>query len=742
MPMCEHIRLDAASCKVLSLLGEPLLHLVAFERCHLGSPGGSLAACSPHWRRSISRREGRRDLQGPAYRMRVPAPPPHAGGTSIGTADQDNAGWRVHVESVKLQGFRCFGPSGARIPLEPGLTAFIGNNGTGKTAACLALQRMFGITTDERTVRVEDFHVPSSETASPPSRDLLIEVVLAFPELDASTGTSAGVAGFFAHMASDAEGVLKCRLVLRSTWTQDGTVDGSIETTLKAVSTLEEEYTDDQVHALSAADRSRIQFVYVPASRDGARHVTTFLRGRLWRAALWSDKLRTKVTASASKIDEAFHKEEATKAVESAVLQRWQELHGAGTHATPQFHPVEMDVDQILRSAELRFQPDRTSASRSARMLSDGQRSLVHLALTTAALDLEEKVRNGTVAAAFDRDTAMLPALTVLAVEEPENNLSPFYLSRIMQQLLELGGTECVQVLLSSHSASALTRVEPSSVRYFRLSSASSTASVRRITLPDDATDAGTYVRQAVRAHPELYFARFVVLGEGDSEQVVLPAIARAKGVEFDPSFVAMVPLGGRHTEHFWRLLNDLEIPHATLLDLDYGRSGGGRGRVRTAVTNLRNFGVDALSDVTGVDEPADITDTLTPALMNAVIDALERRGVFFSMPLDLDMSMLRAYPDAYRVLTPGQSGPQASDATEAVLGAGGQAAHRTYWTDPASADERQEELRWYRYLFSNRSKPATHLRAISAISPDDLAGRAPRSLAALIEHVCARLDV
>ena len=30
-----------------------------------------------------------------------------------------------------------------------------------------------------------------------------------------------------------------------------------------------------------------------------------------------------------------------------------------------------------------------------------------------------------------------------------------------------------------------------------------------------------------------------------------------------------MVPLGGRHVNHFWRLVHDLAIPHLTLLDLN-----------------------------------------------------------------------------------------------------------------------------------------------------------------------------
>src|SRR5260370_13334915 len=84
-----------------------------------------------------------------------------------------------------------------------------------------------------------------------------------------------------------------------------------------------------------------------------------------------------------------------------------------------------------------------------------------------------------------------------------------------------------------------------------------------------------------------MYFSRFVILGEGTSEEVVIPRLADAMDLSIDRSFVALVPLGGRHVNHLWRLLTDLDIPYATLLDLDAGRAGGGRGRINVAFHEL-----------------------------------------------------------------------------------------------------------------------------------------------------------
>ena len=134
----------------------------------------------------------------------------------------------MYIESLALQNFRCFGHQRTVINLDPGLTPFIGLNGTGKTAACQALRRLFGISADDRTVRVDDFHVPAAELETPRSRALVIEAVLAFPELDDEDDSDAtgAVPEFFHRMAADDHGILKCRIVLEAAWEDDGTLDG------------------------------------------------------------------------------------------------------------------------------------------------------------------------------------------------------------------------------------------------------------------------------------------------------------------------------------------------------------------------------------------------------------------------------------------------------------------------------------------------------------------------------------
>lgn len=121
----------------------------------------------------------------------------------------------MHVERLELENFRCFGPQPTQVVLGPDLVAFVGDNGTGKTALMQALQRMFGVTSEQRRLRKQDFHVPFDEVDRPVARALAIEAIIAFPELDTDDENPA-VPAFFRNMAAEENGNLKVRLRLQA----------------------------------------------------------------------------------------------------------------------------------------------------------------------------------------------------------------------------------------------------------------------------------------------------------------------------------------------------------------------------------------------------------------------------------------------------------------------------------------------------------------------------------------------
>lgn len=641
----------------------------------------------------------------------------------------------MFLERVTLTNFQCFGPEPHTITFDQQLTALLGVNASGKTAVCQALLRLFSVVAEQRQVRVEDFHVPESESTPATHREMRIDAVFAFPELaDPNGDAAAAVPEFFAQMAAFDDQSLKLRIVLDATWTAEGPVGGTIEDTRRVVFTFDDDYGESWAQ-LRSSDRNRIQMVYVPATRDGSRQVTSFLRGRLWRAGVWSDNFRDETIAAAAALSEKFKDEAVVATVTDAIAGRWQELHHLSTERNPSFEPVSRDMSVLVTNAEMLFEPSATGRTRSARELSDGQQSLLHIAMTAATLDLEAGIAAGTHDDKFDIPATALPTLTLVAIEEPENNLSPYFLSRVVQQLIDVTGAGRAQAVISSHSAGTVARIEPEKIRHFRVDGIARTTRVNRILLPADTTDAGKYLREAVHAHPELYFARFVVLGEGDSEQVVIPKLAAARDIHIDQSFVAFVPLGGRHTNHFWKLLNQLGIPHATLLDCDWGRFGGGEGRIRDACTRLIENGIDPFDGSAGVKDftSTDDIDGLTTDQIKAWLDHLEKWDIYFSVLLDLDMALLQHYRDAYTGhLETGRTGPRSrGDARDAVLGDTKDRPDIEYW----KSDEAMEDLRWYRYLFLNQSKPGTHLRALSFVAKEELA-KPPKRIARLIDRI------
>lgn len=651
----------------------------------------------------------------------------------------------MKIEKVTIKNFRCFGPTGTTIMLESGLTAFVGGNGSGKTAVFQALSRLFGITPAQRVVRRRDFHLPADQQELQAGATLSIEVVFSFPELDVLDEDEAedAVAEFFLQMAASGPGnPLKARMRLQATWTDDGTPDGSIDEDLRWITTLNDEFEWDDCNRVQAVERGSIQLIYVPAVRDAAAQVTALLKGRLWQAAKWSDGFRDRSAASAQEIQRQFEREEPARFVIERLSRRWKQVHEADTDTTPALRLVEGRFEELVRKAEFAFFPDEAGHERALADLSDGQRSLFCIALTAATLEVEKAVfAQPAEESSFDQEKLRRTSLTFLAIEEPENSLSPFFLSRIVAQAREISALASAQVALSSHSPAILSRIEPKEVRYFRLNREVRRADVRRLALPEHDEEASQYVRLAIRAHPELYFARFVILGEGDSERLVIPQIAEAMGVQLDSSFVPIVPLGGRYVSHFWRLLNDLRIPHATLLDLDLARVHGGAVLIADVVAKLGEIENDLSGNALvedGTIDPGTVdaienSDLLDEGEDHAWLKALRDEGVFFSFPLDIDFAMLSAFPEAYQHPNPGGRGPRGDadairDKKAVTLKTGG---------DPELYDDDYNDaFKWYPYLFLSRSKPETHIAALARIEDNDLAENAPPELKALIEHL------
>lgn len=654
----------------------------------------------------------------------------------------------MRVKSITISGFRCFGADAQLIDITGDLTAIIGPNASGKTAVLQALCKLFGVTRSERTIRRSDFHLPIGLSPDDRTKRMLtIDIILALPELAKGSATAHTVAPAFKHMQIAGPGAEPvCRMRLEAQWEDDGTIEGEVTQNLYWVDKLGDKITDDDKRVVAALDRGLIQVYYTPATRDAEAQIrasTGALAARLLRAIEWSKKTRDTVATATNDLSRAFGAETAIGAISSALSERWKELHDEKTDTDPILTLTSQRFEEIVSRIQVLFQKGPAAIERGLDALSDGQQSLFYFALAAAVFDLERDAVGGKIKG-FHADELRIPALSILAIEEPENHLSPYYLARIVQQVRSIISGDTAQTFITSHSPAVLSRVEPVEVRYCRCDLKSHETSIKTVKLPEKDDEAAKFVRGAMLAFPELYFARFVVLVEGDSERVVLPRLAEADGFLVDTSFVAVVPLGGRHVEHFWRLLNNLSIPFATLLDLDLGREGGGFGRIKNVLVHLLEAGVPrsellAIKGGTLSQEQLDDMHTwLNIDNLKGWIEDLQNYGVFFSEPLDLDMAMLAAYPKAYEAIIPKGGGPQMKpeDAAKVVLGEGG-AGLAAYKDKYPGFDKHMPA---YRYHFLTHSKPATHLRAFAHLDEETVETKMPTPYRDLLAYIIENL--
>lgn len=633
----------------------------------------------------------------------------------------------MKLQNIRLSNFQCFGPEPTELDLEA-LTFLIGPNGSGKTAAMQALCRLFAFDPALRRIKKSDFHVPHDEDEPPDERNLWIEADFLFPELMDDAGEHPTIPPHFGHMRLDElAGIPRVRFRLDASMG----VDGDIDDTFRYVLDLNADGSPLSLAAVPRAERNNIQLHYLPARRDPAEHIsfgTNALLGRLLRAVNW-DAERSSIKALTEQISESLSTNESVASLSDKLSGVWKGLHKGKYFADPSITFVASEIEALLRHLSVSFAPGHDEQLVDFSRLSDGQKSMLYLSLVLSSQAIGHAVLSGEDSS-FDPDKLKPAVYTLVAVEEPENSLSPHYLGRIVSALTALVQKEDAQAVIATHAPSMLRRVAPENIRYLRLTEARQT-SVTGIQMPPVEHEAHKFVREAVQAFPELYFSRLVVLGEGDSEEIVLPRILKAKGAPVDESAISVVPLGGRHVNHFWRLLTALNIPFITLLDLDLARHQGGWGRVKYVNDQLGKYlPANQIPSDWGIPAWNDDTNKLLD--YEHYIKALEQRGIFFSSPLDLDFAMLKSYPDAYEVNGEDQVLPDNSK-TKAVLG-------DSHHDAGQYTEDEQKLFITYHKRFKLGSKPASHINALSRLTDAKLLATMPPSLGRLADAVIARL--
>lgn len=651
------------------------------------------------------------------------------------------------ISELHISNFRSFGNESQMIEIAD-LTALIGANSSGKTSLIMALLRLFGQKNTDRTLIKTDFHIPESADISKINEiDLMIEAKVIFPELKLeSPANIKTVPEFIKHLIieeTDADPYLRIRL--KGKWIQGSTPEGNIEQELVYVKIpygreeKEEDLTRVPIH-----HQKLIQMMYIPAMRDPAKQLKNASGTLLWRifdGIDWPENLNDYIKSLTSPIETLFKEIPSIKDIQGILNNQWNKYHKDKRYSNSQFKFNGNSLQEFLKNAEILFNPTIDGNSVKVDSLGDGLKSLFYITLVSTLLEIENKQ---------EKDDK--PLLNILAIEEPENHISQHLLGRIVRNLKEISKKDNAQVILSSHNSSIIGKVDPEYIRHLQIQNSESI--VNNITLPEKNDDAHTYIKEAVKAYPDLYFSKLVILGEGDSEEIVLPKLLSADNIYLDDFNISVVPLGGRYVNHMWKLLNDLSIPHVTLLDLDRERGGGDWGRIKYVLKQLdeNNRCSEQLRTVLlipsntyhtySMEEIEDFHNRKSNRLnsLNTWIEKLEKEDVFFSYPLDLDFTMLMSFQEEYQnTMERGPQIPKDSNSTEydeklkksiqATL-KNEKAIAKTY-----SEDEKKLMI-WYNSLFLGRGKPSTHIAALKDIDEHEIIENAPKELLRLIQRV------
>jgi len=457
----------------------------------------------------------------------------------------------VYISEIKIENFRAFG-SGERafvLPLNPGLTALVGENDAGKTAVIDALRFVLG-TRDQEMFRVEptDFHQSPGE-----ERSSQIIIRLTFRDLTAADR------GAFAEFLTyeDTDGQVSTLLIL--TWVARRS---SKENTSRRVAPAEwQTGANGDGPVLDFGARSLLTATYLRPLRDAERAMSAGRGSRLSQILQHTKEIKnTGVPFKADALagldpktlsvlglgDYAsflFGESEGITATRTKLNKNYlaplsfaddplQARIGVSGHADDAIR-----LRQLLEKLEVALVPMADPKSAHTRGL--GSNNLLFMACELLLLAAESD------------------GFPLLLIEEPEAHLHPQRQLRLMSFLQAQAEKkrpdgQTIQIIVTTHSPNLASELPLSHLalieggRAFPLTEGKTKLSKSDYRFLERFLD----VTKA-----NLFFARAVLIVEGDAENILLPVIAKLLGRDFSEFGVSVVNVGGVGLGRYARVL-------------------------------------------------------------------------------------------------------------------------------------------------------------------------------------------
>lgn len=479
----------------------------------------------------------------------------------------------MYLAELRVENFRMFGEGdkGISVPLHPRITALVGENDAGKTALIDALRLLLG-TRDQEFMRVEDsdFHDPAD--GAPRRTEIVIRG--RFVEL------SPGNEGAFAEYLTYDDPAGAATPVLYVTWR--ARVMQATGSHRRVITVEVRSGRSGDGPQLDAGARQLLSAAYLRPLRDADRALSAGRTSRLAQILQHTKEVRELGSDfdpnSNVPLDPTSLSVLGIGDLANDLLVRHQGLQRARTRLNTDYLKklsfvgdelqgnisvsTSKDPDtrrrQLLEKLDLVLHDTGRAAPPPSRGL--GSNNLLFLACELLLLGSEED------------------SLPILLVEEPEAHLHPQRQLRLMEFLKEKVDTprddgQNIQIVMTSHSPQLASAFALNTVVLVHRGCAFSMA-------PDhtnlDQSDYGFLQRFLDVTKANLFFARGVLIVEGDAENILLPTLATLLGRGLTASGVSIVNVGGVGLRRFARIFQrrhpdkgTINTPVACLTDFD-----------------------------------------------------------------------------------------------------------------------------------------------------------------------------
>lgn len=477
----------------------------------------------------------------------------------------------MFISEIRIENFRNFGEgdSALLLPLRPGLTAIIGENDTGKTAIIDSLRFVFG-TRDQEYYRIqdEDFHWASGDAGR--RKEIRVRCLL--------EGLTTREKGAFAEFLTYVEKDGKRDAVLYVHWIAKNR--NNSRSGKRSVFAETRTGKDADGPALDPEAKELLRATYLRPLRDAERALAGGRGSRLAEILRNTEEIKgvgapfvegTPFDVDTLSVLGVGDYTSSLLSGREGIQKAKQKLNDnylkplsfagdvlEGRIGVGQGGDDEMRLRQLLERFELEL---RNAAQPDSPNRGLGSNNLLFIACELLLLGDEEA------------------GLPLLLIEEPEAHLHPQRQLRLMRFLSERaaakdkGGGD-IQVLITTHSPNLASAIPLDNLVLLQGGKAFSLARDKTLL---DRSDYRFLQRFLDVTKANLFFARGVLIVEGDAENILLPAIASLLERDFAEHGVSIVNVGNTGLGRFARIFQradpaqdgEVSVPVACMADMD-----------------------------------------------------------------------------------------------------------------------------------------------------------------------------